>query len=186
MAEKQQKSRTFDLVLIAFMSAVIALCSWISIPVGAVPVTMQTFAVVACSVLLGMKKGTLAVAVYILLGVVGLPVFSLFTGGIGAIMSATGGYILGFVFIPLAGGFFSCKFKNKFLFDFIGNTIGLLLCYITGTLWYVFVYLGNTGETGVFAVLTACVLPYIIPDLVKTALACWIAKAIKSRIGALI
>ncbi len=185
MPEKTQKSRTFDAVIIALMAAVIAVCSWISIPVGTVPVTLQTFAVAVCASLLGIKKGTLAVLVYILLGVVGLPVFSLFTGGVGAITGATGGYIIGFVFLSLAGGFFCDKFKNSLLLNFIGMVIGLLLCYTAGTLWYVFVYLQNTGDMGIGAVFATCVLPYIIPDLVKTGLACWIAKAVKSRIGAL-
>ena len=171
--------------MIALMAAVIAICSWISIPVGSVPVTLQTFAVAICASLLGMKKGTAAVIVYILLGIVGLPVFSLFSGGLGAVTGATGGYIIGFVFLSLAGGFFCDKFRNSLLLNFTGMVTGLLLCYTAGTLWYVFVYLGNTGESGVALALTTCVLPYIIPDLVKTGLACWIAKAVKSRIGAL-
>ena len=170
--------------MIALMAAVIAVCSWISIPVGSVPVTLQTFAVAVCGILLGMKKGTLAVVVYILLGVVGLPVFSFFTGGIGAIMGATGGYIAGFVFIPLAGGFFCEKFGDKFILNFIGTAVGLLLCYTAGTLWYVFVYLRNTGDVTIGAALVTCVLPYIIPDLLKTGLACWVAKAVKSGLGA--
>lgn len=185
MPVNKQKKHTFDAVIIALMAAVISICSWISIPVGAVPVTLQTFAVAVCGGLLGMKKGTLSVIVYILLGSVGLPVFSLFTGGIGVITGATGGYILGFVFIPLTGGFFRDLFNDKLLLTVIGTVIGLFMCYVTGILWYVFVYLGNTGETGITAVLASCVFPFIIPDLIKTVLGCWIAKTVNMRIGAL-
>lgn len=179
------KTHTYDAVIIALMAAIIAVCSWISIPVGTIPITLQTFAIAVCGSLLGMKKGTLTVVVYTLLGVVGLPVFSLFTGGVGAITGATGGYIIGFVFIPLVGGFFRDRFKNKMILNIIGAVIGLFMCYTVGTLWYNFVYLNNTGATGLGAVLATCVLPYIIPDLIKIALACWIAKAVSVRIGVL-
>ena len=178
------KFHTFDAVIIALMAAIIAVCSWISIPVGAVPVTLQTFAIAVCGGLLGMKKGTLAVVVYTLLGVVGLPVFSLFTGGIGAISGATGGYILGFVFITVFGGFFCDRFSGNLPLTVIGSIIGLLICYATGTLWYAFVYLGNTGHTGLISVLVTCVLPYIIPDFIKITLGCLVAKTVRKRIGA--
>ena len=176
------KQRTVDAVTVALMSAVIALCSWITFPIGSVPITLQTFAVAACVALLGMKKGTLSVIVYILLG---LPVFSLFTGGLGAITGATGGYIFGFIFMALAGGFFCDKFPDKLVVKIAGMLSGLVLCYITGTLWYVFVWLENSDSTSVAAIVATCVLPYIVPDVVKISLACWVAKAVRARIGVL-
>lgn len=179
------KKRTVDAVTVALMSAVIALCSWITFPIGAVPVTLQTFAVAACVSLLGMKKGTIAVIVYILLGIVGLPVFSFFTGGIGALTGATGGYISGFVFMAIVGGFFCDKFRNSIAVNIAGMLAGLVLCYITGTLWYVFVWLKSPDSVSVAAVFASCVLPYIIPDIIKISLACWVAKAVRARIGVL-
>ena len=85
-----------DLVLIALFAALMAICSWISIPTT-VPFTLQTFAVFVAAGLLGGKRGTIAVLVYILLGAVGLPVFAGFTGGVGILLGSTGGYIIGFL-----------------------------------------------------------------------------------------
>lgn len=183
MLSKKQKNRTVDIVMISLMAAIIAVCSWISIPVGSVPVTLQTFAVAVCGAILGHKKGTIAVIIYILLGIMGLPVFSLFRSGIGVITGATGGYMLGFVFISLIGGFFAEKFRDKIFLHFTGMCIGLIMCYALGTVWYLFVYLGDTGSTGLSAVLAACVLPYVIPDLIKISLACIISRSVKLRIG---
>lgn len=180
---KNQKNRTVDIVMIALAAAIIAVCSWISIPIGSVPVTMQTFAVAVCGLLIGYKNGTVAVLVYIFLGVIGLPVFSLFRSGVSTILGATGGYMLGFVFISFFGGLFSQKFKDKSHLCFIGLCIGLVLCYVSGTAWYLLVYLGETGKSGLISALSVCVIPYIIPDLIKIALACVVSKAVKLRIG---
>lgn len=90
--------RTRDLVLIAIFAAMMAVCAWISVPVLAVPFTLQSFGVFMALLCLGGKRGTAAICVYVLLGAVGAPVFSGFNGGIGAIMGATGGYIIGFIF----------------------------------------------------------------------------------------
>ena len=101
---QEVKSREFiktrDIAYIAFFAVVIAVCSWISIPT-VVPFTLQTFAVFLTMGVLGGKRGTLAVLVYILMGTLGIPVFSGFTGGIGIIAGTTGGYIVGFIFSAL-------------------------------------------------------------------------------------
>ena len=94
--EKNKKLTAADLVYIAVFAGIMAVCSWISIP-AAVPFTMQTFAVFFAFTVLGGRRGTLAVLVYILMGVVGLPVFAGFQGGIGALAGASGGYIIGFL-----------------------------------------------------------------------------------------
>lgn len=94
------KMQTLDMAYIGLFAVVIAICSWISIPT-VVPFTLQTFAVFLAVAVLGGKRGTLAVIVYVLLGAVGLPVFSGFKGGIGVLLNTTGGYIIGFVFSAL-------------------------------------------------------------------------------------
>lgn len=101
-SEKEMKNphQTIDLVYIALGAVLISICSWISIPTT-VPFTMQTFAVFFVLSALGGKRGTVAIIVYILLGAVGIPVFSNFTSGIGILLGNTGGYIVGFVFIGL-------------------------------------------------------------------------------------
>lgn len=91
------KSKTYDMAYIAIFTVLMAVCSWISIP-ATVPFTLQTFGVFVAVGVLGGKRGSLAVLIYILLGVIGVPVFAGFSGGIGAILGTTGGYILGFLF----------------------------------------------------------------------------------------
>ena len=90
------KIRTRDVAYIAIFTALMAVCSWISIPT-AIPFTLQTMAVFLAVGLLGGKRGTLAVTAYVLLGAVGAPVFANFSGGIGILLGQTGGYILGFI-----------------------------------------------------------------------------------------
>ena len=90
------KSKAYDLVLIALFAALMALCAWVTVPY-AVPFTMQTFGVFLALLLLGGKRGTICMAVYLLLGAVGLPVFSGFRGGVGALVGSTGGYLVGFI-----------------------------------------------------------------------------------------
>ena len=91
-----QQNKTRDIVFIGIFAALIAICSWISIPTT-VPFTLQTMGVFTAVGLLGGKRGSLAVLVYILLGLVGLPVFAGFSGGVGVLFGTTGGYIIGFL-----------------------------------------------------------------------------------------
>ena len=94
------RSKTYDIVYIAVFAVIMAICSWISIPTT-VPFTLQTFGVFIAVGILGGKRGTLAVLVYIILGAIGVPVFSGFTGGVGILVGTTGGYIIGFLFSAL-------------------------------------------------------------------------------------
>ena len=92
---------TKEMVLIAMFAAIMAVCSWITIPIGEIGITLQTFAVFCALGILGGRNGFFSVIVFILLGAIGLPVFSGFKGGIGALTGPTGGYILGFIFMAL-------------------------------------------------------------------------------------
>ena len=94
------KFKTIDMVYIAVFAVLIAICSWISIPTT-VPFTLQTFAVFLAVGVLGGKRGSLSVLIYILLGAVGIPVFAGFSGGFGVLLGQTGGYIVGFLFSAL-------------------------------------------------------------------------------------
>ena len=132
--------------------------------------------------LLGMKRGLLSVVVYILLGAIGVPVFAGFKGGIGALFGTTGGYIVGFLFLALIAGLILDKFGKKVYVMIIALALGLLVCYAFGTAWFMVIYMKNTGPVGLMTVLGWCVFPYIIPDLVKMALAIAITKAVSLRI----
>ena len=175
--KKKTKLQVTDLAYIAMGASLIAICSWISMPTT-VPFTLQTFAVFFVLLLLGGERGTLAALVYVLLGAVGVPVFSGFSGGIGVLLGNTGGYILGFLFVGLIYMLFMKIFKKNIYIKIAALVLGLLVCYVFGTAWFMYVYMQNTGEIGLIAVLNLCVFPFIIPDLVKMAIAVVIAKRI--------
>ena len=137
------KFRPRDLTYIAVFAALLAVCSWISIP-AAVPFTLQTLGIFLAVGLLGGRRGTLVVLVYILMAAVGLPVLSGFRGGVGALLGNTGGDVLGFL-------------------------LGLLVCYAFGTAWFMALYIRANGAVSLWTVLGWCVIPFILPDLLKIA-----------------
>lgn len=159
-----------DLSYIAMGVALIAVCSWISIPLP-VPITLQTFAICLITAVLGLRLGLWAVVVYILLGAAGLPVFSGFRSGIGTLLGTTGGYIIGFIFTALVVGLGVKKFGGKPPLLALFMAIGILLCYTFGTAWFVLVYTRTSGAIGVLTALSLCVFPYLLPDAVKILLA---------------
>ena len=170
-----KKLKVLDMAYIAIGAVLIAICSWINIPTQ-VPFTLQTFAVFFVLMLLGGERGTISILIYILLGAVGVPVFAGFSAGIGILFGNTGGYILGFIFIGLIYILFTRVFKMKNIFF---KVLALVICYAFGSIWYMHIYIRDSGEVGLFAVLGWCVFPFIIPDLIKMALAVIIAKRIQ-------
>lgn len=166
---KKTRLKTSDIVLMAMFTAIICICSWICIP-SAVPFTMQTFGVFLTVGVLGGKKGSLSILTYIILGLIGVPVFSGFTGGIGKLMGNTGGYIIGFLVSALVMWAVEAIFGRKKLVMLFSMILGLLVCYAFGTAWFMVLYARNTGAVGVWTVLTWCVIPYIIPDALKILL----------------
>ena len=164
--------------LTGMMSAVMCICSWLTVPFT-VPFTMQTFAVFCALLLLGGKYGTLSVLIYILLGAVGFPAFSGFRGGFAHLLGPTGGYILGFVLTGLLYWCFESIIKNKPKLKWVVLTMGLALCYLVGTLWFSVAYAKQGVEYGFAAILATCVLPYIIPDMIKLFLAVKLSDRVK-------
>lgn len=173
-AEKQ-RSKTFDMVYIAVFAVLMAICSWISIPT-VVPFTLQTFAVFLAVGVLGGKRGSMAVLIYILLGAVGIPVFAGFQGGISIIVGNTGGYIIGFIFSALVMWAMEKLLGKKTWVLALSMVLGLIVCYAIGTVWFMAVYAKNSGSVGLATVLGWCVIPFIIPDLIKIALALLLSK----------
>ena len=170
-----------DMAYIALFAVMMAICSWISIP-SVVPFTLQTFGVFLAVGVLGGKRGTLAVLVYILMGCIGLPVFAGFTGGFGIVLGSTGGYIVGFVFTALIMWAMEKVPGSKTVVLTISMALGLLVCYAFGTVWFVLVYARTTGPVGLWTALGWCVFPNIIPDLVKMALALVLRKRLRAAI----
>ena len=175
------KSKTYDMVYIAVFAVLMAICSWISIPT-AVPFTLQTFGVFLAIGVLGGRRGSLAVLVYILLGVIGVPVFAGFTGGIGILLRNTGGYIVGFLFSALVMWAMEMLLGKKTWVLALSMVIGLVVCYAFGTAWFMVVYAKDAGAIGITTALGWCVFPFVIPDLIKIAL----AMALSKRLAAII
>lgn len=172
---KDAKHKTLNMVYIALFAVVMAVCAWLVVPMT-VPFTLQTFGVFLAVGLLGGKRGTIAVFLYLLLGLVGLPVFSGFTGGAGVLFGPTGGYLIGFLVAALAmWGIESLFGKGRTVF-FLSMLAGLLVCYGFGTLWIVVLFGSSIGLTSVTGVLLYCVVPYVIPDLIKVGLVMAVRK----------
>ena len=158
--------KTKDLTHVALFAALLAICSWISIP-SSVPFTLQTLGVFMAVGLLGKKRGTLAVIVFLLLGLFGLPVFSGFKGGVGVLFGPTGGYLIGFIGTAYIMGSILERHGRSTASMLIAMVIGLLICYAFGTAWFMIVYGKVQGSISLLATLSMCVFPFIIPDILK-------------------
>lgn len=178
MLNEKMKQKIYDLVYIALFTSLIVVCSWITVPL-VIPFTLQTFAIFTTIALLGGKRGTISVICYILLGLCGLPVFSKFNSGASALFGATGGYIMGFVLMALI--MWGCEklFGKKTSALVVSMFLGLAVCYLFGSVWYMFVYMDSTGAAGFVAALLQCVVPFIVPDVLKIVL----SVLIKKRLG---
>lgn len=169
---------TKEMVLTAMLTAVMAVCSWISVP-AEIPFTLQTFAVFCAIGLLGGRNGLFSILVYILLGAIGIPVFAGPSGGIGVILGNTGGYIVGFVFIALICWLTEKLLGKGLIVRIISMIIGLAVLYAFGTAWFMFLYTRNTGDVSLIQVMKWCVTPFVIPDLLKLVLAVVLTDRIK-------
>lgn len=172
-----KKTAVKDMVFVAMFAALISVCSIISIPIGQVPVTLQTFAVCLSAALLGWKRGTLSVLIYILLGAVGVPVFAGMKGGVGVLAGPTGGYIVGFLLTSLIIGFAAERWERKALPLSAAMILGVLLCYAVGTVWFML-----TAETRLGESLLLCVVPFLLPDAVKIAAAVLVADKLMKAV----
>lgn len=169
-----------DLTVMGMMTALMAVCAWITIPFT-IPFTLQTFGVFITLRLLGGRKGTAVIALYILLGIAGVPVFSGFGAGIGVLAGPTGGYIAGFLLTGLL--YMAAKpLRNTRWKENTVLAAGLMVCYLFGTVWFCIVK-GNAGNPmGFLQAVSVCVLPYLIPDGLKLLLADQIAARVKKMI----
>lgn len=172
------KASVQDLCAIALCTAVTVILAQISIPMPlGVPMTMQTFAVILAAIILGAKKGAAAALVYMLLGAIGLPVFSSFTGGVQCLAGPTGGFILSFPIMAYIIGLGAEKYKNSkslFIFSLFAGTA---VNYLIGVLMFTF----STGST-IASGFAACVLPFIPTTIIKTILASFSGLKIRKRL----
>lgn len=160
--------KTVDFVTIALVAAILCILAPVSITLGftPIPITLGIFAIVMAGIILGSKRGTLCVLIYILIGAVGLPVFSGYAGGIQKIAGPSGGYLWGYLFLAWFTGYFAEKFAGKWYMVFLGALIGAVVCYGFGTVW-----MGVQLSMDPVEALWAGVIPFIPFDLVKIATA---------------
>lgn len=177
------RSHTGVLAAVALMAAVLTLCAWITVPLGPVPFTMQNFGLFAALGLLGGRRGSVTVAVYLLLGLVGLPVFSGFGAGPGTLLGPTGGFLLGFLLCALVYWALTARHKPSLKGMALAMLLGLLACYALGAFWLVAVYTGG-GQLALGTVLALYVLPYLVPDLLKLALALVLVRRVGPHLPA--
>ena len=167
------------MALCGLFAALLALCAWLSFPLGDVAITLQTFGIFFCLGVLGGKRGTAAIFVYLLLGAAGLPVFSGFRGGIGTLLGTTGGYLTGFLasglLYWLLTGFGTPSAKRQLL----AMTAGLLVCYCFGSFWCYNVYIKSGSAVTIGFIIIKCILPYLLPDAVKLILAWRLSQKLK-------
>ncbi|MCL2577618.1 MAG: biotin transporter BioY [Defluviitaleaceae bacterium] len=173
-AEARKNFAVRDICYIGIFVAIIVICA-VGIPLMGVPFTLQTWGIALAGMILGPKKGVIAVVIYILLGAVGVPVFSNFRGGLGVIMGATGGFIVSFPVIAFMTGFFAKK-GNIFLL-FAGLLAGAAINYIFGMVWFSVV-----TQNTIQAAFAIAVAPFILPDIIKMATVIIIGKSIQTAL----
>ena len=164
-------TNTYAMAVTALMTAVTCILAPLSIPIGPVPISLTNFAIYLALYLLDWKKGTVSYIIYLLLGLVGLPVFSGFTGGLGKLAGPTGGYIIGFIPMAIIAGIVIDKFSQRWI-QILGMIIGTAIWFCV-----------QAGYT-VSAALAVCVIPFIPADLIKMVIAMIIGPEIRKRLGA--
>ncbi len=168
------------MVLIALITAITCILAPMSIPipVSPVPITLTNLVILIGIYLLGWKDATISYIIYLLLGLVGLPVFSGFSGGLGKLAGPTGGYLIGFIFLTLIAGLFVEKFPNNIPLIVLGMILGMIVTYLFGTIW-----LGYQMNASFLEALAIGVLPYLIGDGVKIVLAIILGPILRSRVA---
>lgn len=175
---KQENTRS--LTMIAVMTAIIAIAAPFSIPIpiSPVPISLTVLTAFMAAYLLGWKKGCIAYLIYLLLGLVGVPVFSNFTAGPAKLLGPTGGYLIGFIFMILISGFFFEKFQRKLLPSILGMVLGLAVTYLFGTVW-----LAYQAQMDFVSALWAGVIPYLPADAIKIAIVLTVCPMLHKRLS---
>jgi biotin transport system substrate-specific component len=174
---KSKKVTIYQLTFMAMMAAVTCILGPLSVPIGQIPISLTNLVIYFTVFVLGIWAGTGSYGIYLLLGAVGLPVFSGFAGGLGKLLGPTGGYLIGFIFMALIGGaVIELSHRNIFL-TMLGWVVGTAVAYAFGTVW--FVYLMKCSVT---YALTVCVYPFIVFDIVKIVIATLLGKTVRYAI----
>jgi biotin transport system substrate-specific component len=177
------KLSTRDLIITALFTALTAVSGFISIPLGPVPLTLQTLFVVLSGLLLGGKLGALSQITYVILGLIGLPIFSGGSGGLTSVVSPTFGFLLSFIVTAYVIG--KLTEKNKSLFRIISSvTLGSFIIYIIGVPYFYFIFTNYLGKSiNFYTALKYACIPFIPGDIIKAALSIILAKQLIPRLS---
>ncbi len=165
--------KTQNITLIALMSAILCMIGPIMIPVGMVPISLTNMVIYLTVLLLDKKKATISVAIYLLIGFVGLPVFAGFTGGVGKLLGPTGGYLIGYLVLSLVAGTILEKVEKV---KILALSIGTISLYLIGTMWLMF-----QSKLSFMSALTVGVLPFVMFDVIKIVVAVVLGNSIRMR-----
>ena len=169
-----KKTRTKEFCMAGLLAACTAVLAQIVIPIGPVPFNLAVFGAFLAGMLLSPGMAVLSMATYWLMAAIGLPVMAGLQGGLGAVLSPTGGYMAGYL---LLAGCTALVAECSMPMRLAGMALGLVLCYTLGTVWFICA----TG-TALPAALAMCVLPFIPADVAKGIAAAWLAQTIKRRV----
>jgi biotin transport system substrate-specific component len=174
-----RNTKAANLTMIGLMTAILCIMGPMSliIPISPVPISLTNLAIYLAVILLGMKRGTIVTLVYLFIGFVGVPVFSAFTGGLGKLIGPTGGYLIGFLFLALIAGYAVDRFPGKISWTVMGMIVGTMVLYGLGTAWLAY-SAGMTFSQALFA----GVIPFILGDAIKIAIAIMIGFPVKKRL----
>lgn len=174
-----QTSKIKTMTMMSLMTAILCIFGPITlpIPISPVPISLVTFVIYLSAYILGMRQATISCLLYLLIGFVGLPVFSGFTGGVGRILGPTGGYMIGYVFMAVISGFFIDRWIIKRVLHIVGMVLGTIICYLFGTIW-----LSIQAGMSFSVALGAGVVPFLIGDSLKIIMAVSIGPHIRKRL----
>lgn len=172
-----QINRTYQLAVAALFAALLCILGPLSLPIGPVPISLATLIVYLAAYILGPKLGTISCAVYLLLGLVGLPVFSGYAGGIGKLAGPTGGYLIGYIPLAFIAGLFVIKGKGKIPMAALGMVVGTAVLYLLGTIWFVMQMDYSVGQA-----LAVCVVPFLLGDAIKIVVAVLLGGTVRKRL----
>ena len=158
----------------AMMSALMCICGPLSIPIGPIPVSLTIFIICLAVYIIGMKGTLISYSIYLLLGLVGLPVFSGFQGGPAKLAGPTGGYLIGFIALAFISGLIFEKSNGNTVLTLIGMILGIAVDYVFGTMWFM-----HQTHMGLAEALGVCVIPFIPIDLCKAAVATVLGRLIR-------
>ena len=174
---KDKKLTTYQMAVTAVMAAVLCVLGPLTVPIGAIPISLANFVICLAAWLLGPRFGTLSVAIYLVIGLVGVPVFSGYGAGIAKVAGPTGGYLVGYLLLAFIGGLVIEKSKGQPVLSALGLIAGDAACYVLGTAWFVF-----QMQCELSYALAVCVYPFIALDLAKIVVSCIVGALLRKRL----